>query len=174
MPMSEIEFFRAEENAEIGRFIAGIAKAIFDAHDAETMGQLQRTLYKYTDAGVAISFELHHEIPEPDSTEAYIGNEPTPNRFVYCGDERAYTIKAPWNAVRAIGVSSIVEGSDAEVPVEWLDLMQYCDDEKYEGDLTLIAEMALTDFNAIVRRVNDEACALWHEAHDYDDPDVIA
>jgi hypothetical protein len=171
--MSEMEYFRMEEDAEIGKFIAGIAKAIFDAHDAETMGQLQRTLYKYTDAGIAISFELHNEIPEPDSTEAYIGNEPTPNRFVYCGDERAYTIKAPWLAVRAIGVSSIVEGSDAEVPVQWLDLMQYCDDEKYEGDLADIAKIAVKDFDAICDEVNDEACALWDEAHRDDDPDTI-
>lgn len=151
MPMSEDEYFEMQESAEAGRVIAGCAKAIFDAHDADTMGRLQRVLYKYTDAGIAVSFELHEGAP----------GEP----FVYPGDARAYEIQEPWKWVRRIGASSIVEGSDAEVPLRWIDLARYCDDEKYEGGLPDLAAAAVKDFDEMCQAVNDEACALWDEAN---------
>lgn len=139
MPMSEMEYFRMEKNAAIGQVIGACAKAIFEAHDCSTMAELQRNMYKYTDAGIAISFELH------DGT------------FVYSGDERARDIKDPWNWIRQIGVSSIVEGSDAEVPLTWIDLLRYADEdnEKYEGDLADVAKIAVKEFNELCDNVDE-------------------
>jgi hypothetical protein len=171
---TERAYHNAEESAAVGQIIAACAKAIFEAHDAETMAQLQRTIYKYTDCGPAISFELHKIDPEPDAFEAHLGNcEPQQSQFVYVGDERASTIAEPWLAICKIGVSSIVEGSDAEIPVQWLDLEQFADDERYEGDLPELCANAVAAFNRIVEYVNDEACALWDEAHADDEDEVI-
>lgn len=144
---SELEYFEMQEENATSEIIAACAKAIFEAHDAETMGQLQRTLYKYTDAGIAIAFRLHN------------------GEMIYSGDKRAYEIKEPWNHIREIGASSIVEGNDAEVPLELIDLARYADDDKYEGDLPDLAQIAVKDFDAICDGVNDEACRLWDESH---------
>lgn len=167
MPMSEMEYFNMEEQQAIGQIIAACAKAILEAHDADTMGALQRTIYKYTDCGAAVSFELHHSDDEPDSFEAPIGlTEPAkPSPYVYCGDDRAYEIKDPWNHIRKIGVSSIVEGVDQEVELEWIDLEQYADDDKYEGDLEDLAKIAVKDFDALVERVEKAADEIWKATH---------
>lgn len=166
---TERDYHNQQESAAIGEIISSCAKAIFDAWDAETMYQLQRHAFKYTDAGVSVSFELYG-YDEDDSLEAHIGGcEPRPSPYVYCGDKRAETITQPWLSIRKIGVSSIVEGSDAEVPVQWLDLEAYADEDRSEGDLPDLCAAAVSDFNKIVHEVNDEACALWHEANDEDD-----
>jgi hypothetical protein len=117
------------------------------------MGELQRGFYKYTDAGIAIAFQLH------DGT------------LIYSGNPKAYEIKEPWNHIRRIGASSIVEGSDAEVPLEFIDLFRYCDGRHYEGDITDLAAIAVKDFDAQCDFVNAEACALWDEYHNTPDPD---
>lgn len=148
--MDEIEYYEMQESAEMGRHMATLARAIFDAHDADTMGRLQRNIYKYTDAGICISFRLHDGCDSP---------------YVWSGDKRAYEIKEPWNSIAAIGVSSIVEGSDAEVPLMWIEL----DNEKY-GDENG-AELICLDFDALCSEVNDEACALWREANDDSEDD---
>jgi len=139
--MDEIEYERQQEEVAMGQAIAANVKAIFDDQGCETMAGLQRRLYKDTDAGIAISFELHN------------------GSYVYVGDARAHIIKDPWNWIRCIGASSIVEGSDAEVEGGWID----CADAKYmeEGGEQLI----VADFDALCKEVNDEACALWDEAH---------
>lgn len=176
MPMSEMEYFRLQEQEAIGEVIAACAKAIFDAYEAETMAQLQRTVYKYTDCGPAVSFELHYDANDDcfDSFEPLVTSEPRPSPFVYCGDTRAETITKPWLAIRQIGVSSIVEGSDAEVPLQWLDLEAFADpDGDYEGDLADLAKAAVAAFGRIVDEVNAEACALWEEANPPCDDDVI-
>lgn len=168
---TERAYHDAEENAAIGKIMAACAKAIFEAHGAETMAQLQRNLYKYIDCGPSISFELRGAGDhEPDSFEAHIGGgEPRPSPFIYVGDKRAETIPEPWLAIRAIGVSSIVEGSDAEIPVQWLDLEQFANDEEFEGDLPDLCAAAVTKFSSMVMEVNDEACALWAEANEESD-----
>lgn len=156
----------SEEANARGQIITACAKAIFDAHDAETMAELQRTIYKYIDCGPAVSFELYQD-DEADSLEAHMGGtEPRPSRFVYVGDKRAETISQPWLCIRQIGVSSIVENSDAEIPVRWLDLEAYADDERNEGDLPELCKQAVADFDMLVQWVNDEACALWDEVND--------
>jgi hypothetical protein len=171
-----MEYFDMEEQAAIGQVITACAKAIFDAHEATTMAELQRTIYKYTDCGPAVSFELHEGAAgyeEHDLTEAPIGFDyPAPkNPYVYVGDERARTISEPWKAVCKIGVSSIVEGSDAEVPLEWIDLAKYCDGDKYEGELEDLGKIAVKEFGELVDRVNDVACQMWHDANDEEDGD---
>jgi hypothetical protein len=165
---TEAAWQASEEANAIGETISACAKAIFDAHGAETMAQLQRNIYKYTDCGPAVSFELYQdEDAFIDSMEAHIGGcQPGPSPFVYVGDKRAETITQPWMAIRKIGVSSIVENSDAEVPIIWLDLEAYADEERSEGDLPELCAAATRDFGKIVDEVNTEACTLWHEAND--------
>ena len=156
--MNEVEYYAMCEDAEIGKCMAECAKAIFDAHNAETMAQLQRTMYKYTEAGIAISFELHSGSVE--------GADNSP--FVYCGDQRAAEIKEPWNWIRAIGVSSIVEGSDVEVPLEWIDLMRFANpdnQEGIEGDQEQLNKEAVRNFDALCEHVDEQACELWEEAN---------
>jgi hypothetical protein len=138
--------YRAQEHEAIGEVIAANAKAIFANYEAETMASLQRALYDCSDAGIAISFELHD------------------GSFVWVGDRRARDIPDPESWVRRIGVSSIVEGSDVEVELQWLDL----GDPKYadEGG----EKLAVADFNTLCHAVNDEACRLWDEAHPHGKP----
>ena len=123
--MNEVEYELQEEARAQGQFIADVAKAIFDAFEADTMASLQRRLYKDTSAGIAISFDLH------DGSKVWVD------------DARAHEIKDPWNWVRMIGVSSIVEGSDALVPLTWFDLRSYLDADKYGED---VMQVAVHDF----------------------------
>ena len=104
---------------------------LFD-NDAKTLADLSRTLYKYTDAGVSLAARLD------DGTCLWNGSEA----------QRSLVLLS---RVRALGVSSIVEGSDAEVPVRWLELEGHTDPGKA--------------FDAIVEEVDAEACRLWDEAH---------
>lgn len=156
---TERAYHEQQESEALGQAIATCAKAIFEAHGAETMAQLQRNLYKYIECGPAISFALH-------DCGAFVSGDEPPHynpQFIYKGDKRAETIAEPWNAIRAIGVSSIVEGSDAEIPLQWLDLERFVQNEEIEGEL---GDAAVSAFSRIVEDVNDEACALWHEAND--------
>jgi hypothetical protein len=167
MMRSEMDYYRMEESNAVGEIISSCAKAIFDRFDATTMEELQRVIYKYTPCGPSVSFELFSYDDADDVLEAHLGScEPRPSRFVYVGDKRAETITQPWLAIKAIGVSSIVEGSDAEVPVEWLDLEQFANDENHEGDLPELGAKAIEAFCKTVDNVNEEASALWDEAND--------
>jgi hypothetical protein len=145
----EIDEHDEQEERERGKAIAANAKAIFDIHGAATMYQLGRTLYKYIDCGPATQFELH------DGSKVYYQSE-------------AANAPEPWTMIRRLAVSSIVEGSDAEVEPIWIDLA----DEKYmdEGG----AGLAVKDFNQNVADVNDEATALWHEANDENEAEAEA
>jgi hypothetical protein len=164
---TEADWQASEEANAMGEIVSACAKAIFDAFDAETMEQLQRNIYKYTDCGPSVSFELYGADEEYDAFEAHIGGtEPRPSPFVYVGDKRAETIAQPWLAIRQIGVSSIVENSDAEVPVQWLDLEQLTNDDRFKGDIPDLCKAAVQAFGRIVDEVNTEACALWSEANE--------
>jgi hypothetical protein len=164
---TEADWQASEEANAMGEIVSACAKAIFDAFDAETMEQLQRNIYKYTDCGPSVSFELFSYEDADDALEAYLGDSVVrPSKFIYVGDNRAATITSPWLSIRKIGVSSIVENSDAEVPVQWLDLEEFANDEKFEGDVSELAAAAVEAFGKIVEEVNDEACALWSEAND--------
>ena len=56
--------------------------------------------------------------------------------------------------VTHLQVGSIVEGSDAEVDGDEIDLSAYAD-----------PQACVAAVNASVDDVNDQACALWEEAH---------
>ena len=111
------------------------ARAIFSDNGADTMARLSRTLYKYTAAGITISFKLR------DGSCVWVGNE-------------SARMPEPWRHVAAVGVSSIVEGCDAEVPLEWLEL------EEFESPAD-----AIRAFDDLCESVDDEACALFDEYH---------
>lgn len=139
--MNEIEYERMQEDAAIGQMIAENLQAILDAHDANNVQDLYRTIYKYTDCGPWLSVQLHdgtwkhsHELRGIDN-----GN------------------------VRALLVGSIVEGSDAEVLGRVIDLIAFDDEDG--------PQKAAEAFDHEVEEVNAEACALWHEANDDEDDD---
>jgi hypothetical protein len=162
---TERDYHESQEEQAIGEIMVACAKAIFDQFEAETMAELQRVIYKYTPCGPAVSFELH---PTDPYEEEYEPGQETyrPSPYVYCGDKRALTISEPWLAICKIGVSSIVEGSDAEVLPIWLDLEDYANDANHEGGLADLTKKAVSDFCRIVDEVNTEACALWQEANE--------
>lgn len=146
--MDEIDYFDECEAIAMGEHIFECVRAILADQDADTLWQAQRNAYKYTDAGICISFEL------------YDGDH------IWSGDERASDKK--WiSAVRKIGFSSIVEGSDAEVPLQWLDFESI--DE--ETDEPITPADACKAYWKLAQETNDEACALWEEAQIEDDED---
>lgn len=136
--MDEIEYYGMQEEAEMGRATLRALRAILQAHGAETLADLQRNAYKYTDAGVSVGFLLH------DGT------------YLWSGDARARDPEM-LGMVSAIGVSSIIEGSDAEISPQWLELKDYCD----EGGEALV----VAAYGELVAKVNDEACDLFREIH---------
>jgi hypothetical protein len=96
------------------------------------VASLYRSIYKYTECGPWLSVQLHN------------GN------WKHCDD-----LHGVENAeILALLVGSIVEGSDAEVTGDVLDLSTFA---------TPCAAVAA--FNAQVETVNAEACALWEEAN---------
>lgn len=108
------------------------------APNRPTLASLGRRLYKDTDAGITISYQF---------------------------DDGSYSWSAPHldlnnpglvSRVRCIGFSSIVEGTDQEVPLQWLDLLD---------DQWVTAADAVTEFNRLAAETNDEACRAWNEAH---------
>lgn len=109
-------------------------RAILAAHDAETLADLQRNAYKYTEAGVAVSFRL-----DDDS-------------YIWPGDEAA-EYPPMVSQVAAVGVSCIIERSDAEVPAQWLTLAGVTQEEAVEG------------YDLLVSCVQDRADELWDEIH---------
>ena len=140
MDYSEYEF--SQELAHAGDHVPAYMQAIFDSVCSDpTLSNLQRRVYEDTDAGISISFQLDD------------------GSCVWVGDARASEASLVSRVAR-IGFSSIVEGSDSVVPLEWLDLL----DEKLDT-----AEKAVAEFNLLVEDTNDYACQLWHEEHDGDD-----
>jgi hypothetical protein len=119
--------------------LRAIIRANFDAiREGRTLGEMQRDAYKYTDAGVSVSFELD------DGT------------FLWSGDVRAYDPSMIDRVVK-IGVSSIIEGSDTEVPLEWLDLADHSFLDE-GGDV-----LAREAYERLLSWTNDEACAIARE-----------
>ena len=154
--MNEIEYYEMQENAAIGQAIGMAVSAIFNEYlehlpEAErTMRQLQRAAYKYTDAGVSVGFKLFD------------------GSCVWNGDSLANDLSLV-NQIEDICIGSIVEGSDAEVPPVWLNLHKIADGsdkacDKYPDDT--VEQLAIRRWYETLEWVNDEACALWHEAND--------
>ena len=144
--MNHKDYIRMSEDAAHGQFLAECIAAIFRDDSAQTLADLQRSAYKYTDAGVAVAAMLHDGTP------------------IYSGDARAKTIKP--DDIMDLGVSSIVEGSDAEVPLEWLRLPERTAPDYDREDPCAETGDAPKLFDKLVEAVNAEACRLWDDCHD--------
>ena len=148
--MNEIEYNEMCESAAIGQALSECVKAIMAEYDATLLSQLQRSAYKYTECGVSVGFRLFD------------------GSYMWNGDDRAQDPKCVAD-VEDICISSIVEGSDAEVPPVWLDLLGIADGsdsicKKYPDET--VGQLAVRRWYDVLESVNDEACALWHEAND--------
>ena len=133
---------RSQELAHAGDHVPEYLQAIFDdAGSGHTLSDLQRRIYKDTGAGISVSFQLD------DGTYVWVGDK-------NAGDTSL--VPRVWQ----IGFSSIVEGSDSEVPLRWLNLL----DEQFDT-----TEKAVSDFNRLVDETNEWACQLWQEEH-YKEP----
>ena len=148
--MDEIEYEKMQECAAIGQALAECVKAIMAEHDATTLYGLQRAAYKYTECGVSVGFRLFD------------------GSYMWNGDDRADE-ESLVTRIEDICISSIVEGSDAEVPPVWLDLLGIADGsdsicKKYPDET--VGQLAVRRWYDVLESVNDEACALWHEAND--------
>ena len=148
--MNEIEYERMQESAAIGQALAECVNAIMAEYEATTLYDLQRGAYKYTDCGPSVGFRLFD------------------GPCIWNGDDRAND--SSWVAhVEDICIGSIVEGSDAEVPPVWLNLLGIADGsdricDKYPDET--VGQLAVRRWYDVLEDVNDEACALWHEAND--------
>ena len=148
--MNEIEYEEMQEFAAIGQALSDCVQAIMAEHDATTLYDLQRAAYKYTECGVSVGFHLFD------------------GSYIWNGDDRADDPKLVAH-VQDICISSIVEGSDAEVPPVWLDLLGIADGsdsicKKYPDET--VGQLAVRRWHNVLESVNDEACTLWHEAND--------
>lgn len=148
--MDEIEYHDMQEDAAIGQCIGQCVRAILNRYDATTLAHLQRSAYKYSDCGVSVGFRLY------DGT------------YIWNGDERARD-PAMVDMVEDICVSSIVEGSDAEVPPVWLDIVKLADGsspdcDEYPDDT--IEQLALRRWDEVMCGVESEAHYLWIEANE--------
>ena len=110
---------------------AALASILRENGGGDTLADLSRSLYKYTEAGISLAAKRWNG--------HCIWNGTAPMRDAATIDD-----------VSHLGLSSIVEGSDAEVPVQWVDLT---DPE------------APAKFWKLADEVDSEACALWDEAH---------
>jgi hypothetical protein len=148
--MDEIEYHQMQEDAAIAANIGKAVRAILNHYDATTLARLQRNAYKYSDCGVSVSFRLY------DGT------------YIWNGDSRALD-PAMVDMVEDICISSIVEGSDAEVEPFWLDIVKLADGsdracEKYPDDS--IEQLALRRSDEAIHYVESEAHCLWVEANE--------
>ena len=151
--MNEIEYEKMQESAAIGQALADCVNAIMVEYSATTLAQLQRSAYKWTECGPSVGFRLFD------------------GSYIWEGEDRA---KNPsWVAhVQDICIGSIVESSDSEVTPVWLNLLGIADGsdricEKYPDES--VGQLAVRRWYDVLKDVNDEACALWHEANDEED-----
>lgn len=160
--MNEIEYEKMQEQAAIGQAISVAVKAVFSDYlenlpeDEQTMERLQRASYKYTDAGVSVGFKLF------DGT------------YIWSGDPRAEDLSLV-NQIEDICIGSIIEGSDAEIDPVWLDLPKIADGSDKALDMNpddTVEQLAVRRWYDTLESVNDEACALWHEANAADDEEA--
>ncbi len=149
--MNEKDYYEMQESVAIGQAIGLCVRAILSDNSAQTLGQLQRSAYKYTAAGVSVGFMLHD------------------GSYLWNGDPRAHD-PAMIDNVADICVSSIVEGSDAEVAPVWVGIMDIVNGANED-----VAAEAVYRYSKIVADVDAHACDLWHEANagGDDDDDAI-
>ena len=137
--VNEVQFEAMQEQIAEGEHANACLAAIFADDGCDpTLPALNRSIYKYTACGPHLS------------VQAWDG------RWFHCQDLH----KVDKNEVRYLLVGSIVEGSDAYVTADPIDLVE-CDSPKHAVEL----------FNKTVEWVNDEACALWNDANAEDNED---
>lgn len=111
-----------------------LVEELAEEFGADNPWYIYRCVYKYTDCGPSIGFLIKSNDNDP--------------YWSYCDDLGKLgtfdEMKAKGIEIIGVSVSSIVEGSDAEVSGETLD-----EDETIE------------DFWKLVESVNQEACFLW-------------
>lgn len=135
--MNEIEYERSQELAAEGEHANACLDAILSDNGSDmTLPALYRSIYKYTECGPWLSVKTWD------------------GRVFHCGELH----KVNKDEVRYLLVGAIVEGSDAEVCADWIDLLE-CETPDAAVDL----------FNRTVEWVNYEACALWDEANSEDE-----
>jgi hypothetical protein len=132
--MNEIEYERDQELAAQGQHCNACMDAILSDNGSDmTLQALSRSIYKYTDCGPWLCVQTWD------------------NRTFSSG--RLHEVDK--TEVRYLLIGSIVEGSDAEVVADWIDLLD-CESP----------EDAVRQFNETVEWVNAEACALWEDANE--------
>jgi hypothetical protein len=150
--MNENDYFQAQEDAAIGKALDAAVQAVLGIYDATPLSDLQRCAYMYSACGVSVGFLM--------SDGSYIWN----------GAKQAHDLSAV-DCVEDICISSIVEGSDAEVPPVWLGLVAIADGshrdcEKYPDDT--VEQLAIRRWTETLAYVEAEADALWREANEED------
>lgn len=137
--MNEVQYERDQELAAEGQHANACLDAIIAACGCEhSLRALYRSIYKYTERGAWLSVMTWD------------------GRTFHC--DQLHEVYA--SEVRYLMVGSIVEGSDAEVRADPIDLVE-CESP----------EAAVELFNRTVEWVNDEAYALWDEANAETDED---
>ena len=126
-----------------------LVQDLADEYGVDNLWSIYRIIYKYTDCGPSIGFQITNLPSDHESRTRYSAKlgETGPVWF-YCDDIRNLgtleEMKVKGQEVVGISVSSIVEGSDAEV----------------SGD-TLHEDATTEDFWKLVEAVNEEASFLW-------------
>ena len=139
--MNDKDLERMQEDAELaGRIGLCVSEIVRYGFGANTLSQAQRSAFKHTDAGVHLAWKLD------DGT------------FLYNGQSKERDPRVI-DRVIDIGVGSVVEGSDAEVPLRWLDLPRRCSVDAEDGFET--AAEAREAFDKLVEEVDAEACRLF-------------
>lgn len=148
--MNEIEYYNMQESVAIGEGIGQCVRAILNHYEVDTLAGLQRIAYKYSDCGVSVGFRLYD------------------GAYIWSGDERARD-PAMVDMVEDICISSIVEGSDAEVSPIWMDIVKLADGsdpdcDKYPDDT--VEQLALRRWDEVMCEVESAAHYLWIEANE--------
>ena len=131
--MNEVQYERMQEQIAEGEHANACLDAILSDNGSDmTLPALYRSIYKYTPCGPWLSVRTWD------------------NRTFHCGKLH----EVDQTEVRYLLVGSIVEGSDAEVCADPIDLVE-CDSPEH----------AIALFNQTVEWVNDETCALWNDAN---------
>ena len=135
--MNESQYEKMQETQAIGETMKIYMDAILEDWEVETLSGFVDEVYERVECGPSIGFQLH------DGTNVWNGSQGIFNL-------RSGDIKGIW-------VSSIVEGSDAEVNRPLFDLERIAhNDEINERDV-------VQEFRNLVYDVNDEANLIWEE-----------
>jgi hypothetical protein len=131
--MNEVQYERMQEQIAEGEHANACLDEILSDNGSDmTLPALYRSIYKYNACGPWLSVQTWD------------------GRWFHCQDLH----KVDKRDVRYLLVGSIVEGSDADVTADPIDLVE-CESPEHAVEL----------FNKTVEWVNDEACALWEEAN---------